>query len=64
MRMELDGKPVAYLNFKDTPNPQGFSFHNLNAHAGGRVRFVITQVYPGRKYLDTAITEMNLYGGH
>lgn len=64
MRMEIDGKPAAILDFKDVPQPQNFNFQGLHVHSRGKVRFVITQVWPGSKYADTAITEMVLNGAH
>lgn len=62
-----NGRLVAELALMDTPREQSFAIGMLNA--GTRpfleLEFRILEVYPGEKYPDTAISEINLDGvGH
>jgi len=56
-----------YIRLLDTAWPQQATFypdHTIYLNPGDIVYLDIVDVYEGRKYEDTAITEMNLYGAH
>ena len=56
-----------YIQLLDTDWPQRVNFapdHTVYLNPGDIVYLDIMEVYEGRKYEDTAITEMNLYGAH
>jgi hypothetical protein len=52
------------LALADTIAPQMFSFKDITIRPGDRVKLTILDVYPGEKFDDTAISEINLYGAH
>jgi hypothetical protein len=56
-----------YIRMLDTDWPQRVNFspdHTVYLNQGDVVYLDIVEIYEGRKYDDTAITEMNLYGAH
>ncbi len=71
MKVSVDGKEVCTIELADvmgvqkfkipglvTPNKNGFDYH-----VDGPIRFTITEVYPGMKYKDTAISGIFSCGG-
>jgi hypothetical protein len=62
LKMYVNGKPYAVLQLKDTWACQSFDLgEKLGRTADGKdlvLKFEITDVYPGDKYEDTAITEL------
>lgn len=55
------------IQLLDTDWPQRVNFspnHTIYLNPGDIVYLDIVEVYEGRKYEDTAITEINLYGAH
>ncbi len=60
-------KFVFNLTLQDTIYPQGIFLNGqdyIYLSHGDTVTLVITDVYKGEKYKDTAITEINLHGAH
>ena len=56
-----------YIRLLDTNWPQRVDFypdHTVYLNPGDIVYLDIVEIFEGRKYEDTAITEMNLYGAH
>ncbi|MDQ7826879.1 MAG: hypothetical protein RDV48_29035 [Candidatus Eremiobacteraeota bacterium] len=65
LRVELNGKPLQEIALRDTMYPQHATFRpGIKVKIGDRLRFVITSVYRGSKYADTAISDMTLTGAH
>jgi len=55
------------IRLLDTDWPQRVNFspdHTIYLNPGDKVYLEIADVFEGRKYEDTAISEMNLYGAH
>jgi len=64
LKMYVDTKPYGVINLKDAFNYQTVEIGEtpLKMNKKTIVRFEITEVYKGRKYSDTAITEIELEG--
>jgi hypothetical protein len=63
----LNNEPLFYITLKDTDWPQTIRFneeHIIYLNPGDIVSLEIVDIYAGKKYKDTAITEMNLFGAH
>ncbi len=59
--------PLFYLELLDTDWPQNITFddeHRIYLNPGDQIALEIIDIYPGKKYKDTAITEIHLYGAH
>ncbi len=63
-RMELNEKPICYIDLADTPKFQRVYFSHVMVKAGDRIRLVITGVYPGNTYDDTCVTIIRPMGAH
>jgi hypothetical protein len=66
-RVWHNSEPVFCIELLDTDRPQTVSFiqgHTIYLDPGDIVYLEIIDIYPGDKYEDTAITEINLYGDH
>jgi len=59
-----NGRFVFELALADTVAPQAFHFQDIRIRPGDRVTLTLLDVYPGDKFGDTAISEINLYGAH
>ena len=62
-----NGKHKFTLRLADTVDPQSVSLEGpqiMRLRPGDDVTLVIRGVYPGTKFKDTALTEINLYGAH
>jgi hypothetical protein len=65
LRVEWNGTPQQIIDLQDSMYPQHARFNpSIHIKQGDRLRFVITAVYPGSKYSDTAISDMTLSGAH
>ena len=64
LRLYHNKKPKFLIQLKDTKIPQYVSFSEILINAGDIVVLEIVDIYPGAKYQDTAISEINLYGAH
>ena len=70
LQLNINGKPIAYLDLADTRAEQAFDFKTLGVGPLGRredgqdlvLTFEIVEVYPGNKHDDTAITEIYFDG--
>ena len=66
LKMYYDGKPYAILELQDTRDEQDFKVGLLGyrdiEHPQWTLQFEILEVYPGRKYQNTAITELSFDG--
>lgn len=65
LKMYVNGKEYAILNLKDERSDQFFEVGTLGRHADGTdlvLRFEIMSVYKGKKYADTALTEIYFDG--
>lgn len=66
LKLYIDDKEFAILNLKDITGKQAFDFPDPlweHPHKGKVVlKFEILEVYPGKKYKDTAISELNFWG--
>jgi len=67
LMMYYDGKPYAILELQDTRDEQDFDvgilgYRNVDHPDDWTLRFEILEVYPGRKYRNTAITELYFDG--
>lgn len=65
--MYYNDEPYAILNLKDIRDCQGFDvgvlgYENKETAPAWTIRFEILEVYPGKKYQDTAITELYFDG--
>ncbi|MBR4855581.1 MAG: hypothetical protein IKU94_03030 [Bacteroidaceae bacterium] len=65
--MYYNDKPYAILNLKDTRDCQQFSvgllgYEDKKTAPAWSIKFEILEVYPGKKYQDTAITEIYFDG--
>lgn len=58
--MYVNGVPTRIFKLADDKHPQSASFPFISLKAGQEVvlRFEIIEVYPGKKYQDTAISEL------
>lgn len=65
LKMYVDGKPYGLVDLKDAYNFQTVGVGEIRLPPKKRtvLRFEIVEVYKGRKYADTAITELELDGG-
>ena len=66
-KLFINEKPVAILNLKDSRASQKFSVDKLYSMGEGQaliMRLEIAEVYPGKKWKDTAISEINFDGSH
>lgn len=63
-KLHVDGKPYGLINLKDAYNYQTVEVGKIKLNTGKSttLRFEIMAVYKGRKYSDTAITEIELEG--
>jgi hypothetical protein len=63
-KMYVDGKPYGIINLKDAFNYQTVEIGSVELKPKKKttLRFEIMDVYKGRKYSDTAITEIELDG--
>lgn len=64
LKLVVNGATWAQLQLADSPRIQNFSLSDRSLRVGDRLRLVILEVYPGRKYDDCCITEFVLNGGH
>jgi hypothetical protein len=64
MSVRYQGKPLFELALADTMSPQAFNFEDILIYPGDHLEMTILDVYPGDKYADTAISEINLDGAH
>ncbi len=64
LKMYVNGVPTCIFTLADVKHPQSATFPFIALKAGEKVvlRFEIIDVYPGKKYDDTAISEL-LFGG-
>ena len=64
LKMYVDGKPYGVINLKDAFNYQTVNVGDVKLKPKKKttLRFEIMEVYKGRKYSDTAITEIELDG--
>ena len=67
LKMYYDGQPYAILELQDTRDEQDFNvgllgYCDVDHPEDWTLRFEILEVYPGRKYRNTAITELYFDG--
>lgn len=63
LKMYVNGRPYAIINLKDAYNYQTVEVGAVDLKPKKTIlRFEILEVYKGRKYSDTAITEIELHG--
>ena len=63
LKMYVNGKPYAIINLQDAFNHQTVEVGTIELKAKKTtLKFEIVEVYKGRKYSDTAITEIELDG--
>ncbi len=74
LQVYVDGKPYAKLNLEDSRSEQHFkieplgtdrdkyTFNQMKTMPDWKMRFEITEVYPGEKFDDTVITEIYFDG--
>ena len=65
MKLFIDGKPVAIIKLNDIYEFQMVDFREikLNRKKNTQIKLEILEVYPGSKFQDTAISELEFYGG-
>lgn len=65
MRIDINGRPAAFLHLLDTPQTQEVMWDALGyLRRGDSISFEIVDVYRGTKYEDVAISEILLHGAH
>lgn len=62
--VSLQGKHLFELSLADTMSPQQFNYEDILIFPGNQLEMTILETYPGDKYADTAISEINLDGAH
>jgi hypothetical protein len=64
LKLYVNGKPYGMIKLKDSYNYQAVEIGTVKLKPNGKttLRFEIMEVYRGRKYSDTAITEIELQG--
>ena len=64
LKLYVNGKPYGVIELKDSYNYQGVEIGKVKLKPNGKtiLRFEIMEVYKGRKYSDTAITQIELEG--
>jgi hypothetical protein len=64
LKIYVDGRPHGVVDLKDAYNYQTVEIGEIKLKPGKNtaIRFEILDVYKGRKYSDTAITEIELEG--
>lgn len=55
---------VFYIKLEDTKTPQHIEFPPIYVNHKDTIVLEIAEVYPGTKYKNTAISEIQLYGAH
>jgi hypothetical protein len=64
LKLYHNSQPKFLIELMDTKVPQEVSFKPIMINYGDVVSLEILEVYPGKKYKDTALSEINLYGAH
>jgi hypothetical protein len=64
LKVYLNDKPQVILNVEDSMDIQETKFPTFYIHRGDRVSVEILDVFPGSKFPDTAITELEPLGAH
>jgi len=64
LKLLQNGKPRFLIHLLDTRTPQAFALPAMSVSGGDILSLEIVEVFPGDKYQDTAISEINLYGAH
>jgi hypothetical protein len=68
LKVLVNGRPAFYILLEDKMGPQEIKIRevlnkiNMNEEGMLRVKFIIEEVYPGRKYKDTAISAIYYTG--
>ena len=62
LKVYCKGKPKCIVELQNSRSMQHFNVYGLFSE-GATIRFEILDVYPGTKYQDTAITEIDFYVG-
>ncbi|HET6406262.1 MAG TPA: hypothetical protein VFG14_00135 [Chthoniobacteraceae bacterium] len=64
LQLFIDGRPLALLELQDSMGIQNFSLPKLRLERPSRhtISFEILDTYPGTKFQDTCITEINFSG--
>lgn len=64
MKMYVNGKPYAVINLNDHYGFQRVRFNavKLSRETGTELKFEIMEVYPGNKYTDTSISQVEFSG--
>ena len=65
MKLIQNGKPLFYIQLLDTMIPQSIRWnYRLMVASGDVIELEIVDVYKGRKWKDTAISDLSLMGAH
>lgn len=65
MKLIQNGKPLFYIHLLDTMIPQSIRWnYRLMVASGDLIELEIVDVYKGRKWKDTAISDLSLMGAH
>ena len=65
MKLIKNGKPLFYIHLLDTMIPQSIRWnYQLMLASGDVIELEIVDVYKGRKWKDTAISDLSLMGAH
>lgn len=66
LRIWQNGKPKLVIELKDTMSPQYVEWEDvsLEVEGGETIELEVTSVYPGKRYADIALTNINLFGAH
>lgn len=64
LKLVHNGQPRFLIHLLDTRTPQSVALPGMRVSGGDILTLEIVEVFPGDKYQDTAISEINLYGAH
>lgn len=64
LAITLNDVPLFELALADSMLPQRFNFDDIPVKPDDRLTLTIIEVYPGERWADTALSEINLYGAH
>jgi len=64
LKMYYNGTPLYVIRLHDSMNMQCFTFSTIWLKPGDKIKFEILEVYPGSRYMDTAISELIPLGAH
>jgi hypothetical protein len=63
LKVYFDDTFAGYLALNDAPNAQRFELAEFGVEEFDKIRLEIDEVYPGKKWKDTAISELFFIGG-